>query len=80
MSNRMTEDEIEAAKHLLWVEGHRYAGIPPGSFTTALIGAMQRADLQNLHKLLSAFPEFRPAVDIMHNEGAGSLIGALEHG
>ena len=56
------EKEKEAARNLLWYYGHTEMAHQPGSFTYALIQVMERADAQNLKRLLKAFPEFEKPV------------------
>lgn len=64
--------EIEAARNLLYHYGQP-GGWEPGSFTTALIRAMEAADSHNLDRLCQAFPEFTKAVVILQNEGSTAL-------
>lgn len=65
-------DQLEAARNLLYHYGQP-GGWEPGSFTTALIRAMEAADQGNRAKLLNAFPEFFPAITILGIEGSERL-------
>jgi hypothetical protein len=64
--------ELEAAQLLLGHYGVSGFG-RPGSFTTAWITAMEKADPTNKAKMLVGFPEYRPAIGILSSLGAEAL-------
>ena len=64
--------ELETARNLLAHYGHR-DGWQGGSFTTALITALEKADTMNRSKLLSAFPEYRAPVSVLMTRGVDAL-------
>lgn len=68
----LTHAELEASRNLLFHYGHP-DGWEPGSFTTALIRAIEAADEWNRAKLLNAFPDFFPAVTILQIDGSTKL-------
>lgn len=62
----------EVARHVLWHNGdHR--GQEPGSFTRKLLEAWARADLENAHRLATAFPLLGEAVNISSTRGSDAL-------
>lgn len=69
---KLSPNQLEAARNLLFHYGHP-DGWEPGSFTTALIQAMEAADEWNRSKLLNAFPDFFPAVTILQIDGSTKL-------
>lgn len=77
MPTYLTPEQIDPARNLLWMEGRRDVGWEPGSFTTKLIEAFQRADSSNTGRLLSAFPEYRGPMMILNRWGTDGLITAL---
>lgn len=68
--------DITAARHLC----HHYGvgGHTGGSFATALIRALDNADLENRERLLTAFPEYRRAVHILTTQGAQALADTVK--
>lgn len=72
----LTYAEAEAARNLLYHYGQP-GGWEPGSFTTALIRAMEAADQNNRERLLTAFPQFRWAINILTIEGSGKLAEVI---
>lgn len=66
------EAEVQAGRHLL----HHYnyeGGYEGGSFTRALIGALEAADNRNKLKLIQAFPEWQLPLTIMQIHGGQAL-------
>ena len=78
MTNPFNSEELDAARQLIFMEGDRSRGYPPGSFNEQLIRAMAHADQFNLEKLLNAFPEFRKPVFISRNFGMTALADAAD--
>lgn len=66
------EARREAARHVLWHNGDP-RGYEPGSFTTKLLEAWTRADLENGARLASAFPILGQAVAISQTQGSDAL-------
>lgn len=64
----------EVARHVLWHNGDR-RGQEPGSFTTKLLEAWARADMENAHRLAVAFPLLGEAVAISRTRGSDALAG-----
>ena len=62
----------EAARHVLWHNGDP-RGCEPGSFTTKLLDAWARADVENSHRLGAAFPILAVAVNISRTRGSDAL-------
>lgn len=61
MEKTTTADGLQAlrvrdARHVLWFFGDVVLGEEPGSFTTALLTAISRADVGNRARLAEAFP------------------------
>lgn len=75
-SKYFTTSEAEAARHLLFREGHS-EGWEPGSFSYYLVEALARADSQNRSALLSAFPAYTRPLAIMMASGANRLASLL---
>lgn len=48
---------LEVARHVLWHFGDEELGVRPGSFVERLLATCSAADLGNLARLESAFPE-----------------------
>lgn len=65
----------EMARHVLWHFGE--GGHRAGSFTTALIELIARADPANRHRMGLGFPEYAAAVAVAQNDGGG--IAQLRH-
>lgn len=72
LTAKLSPPQLEAARNLLFHYGHP-GGWEPGSFTTALIRALEAADQWNRSKLLNAFPDFFPAVTILQVDGSTKL-------
>lgn len=68
--------EVEAARHLLYHYGQP-GGYQPGSFTKQLIRTLEAADHYNRSRLLRAFPEFKPAVQILITHGSTALAETI---
>lgn len=68
--------ELEAARHLLYHYGQP-GGWEPGSFTKQLIRTLEHADHYNRNRLLGAFPEFKPAVQILITQGSTALANTI---
>lgn len=62
----------EVARHVLWHNGDP-RGYEPGSFTTKLLEAWARADLENGARLALAFPILGQAVAISREQGSDAL-------
>lgn len=75
--NLQSGDAIEAARHLLWTYDQP-GGHEPGSFSKALIAALERADGRNQFRLLRAFPEYSGPVQILKTYGAQELARFVE--
>lgn len=73
----LTEAEKEAARNILWVEGRRDVGWEPGSFTTKLIEALQRADHMNTAKIINGWPQFSEPYIIATTQGLDELVEAV---
>lgn len=75
----MSERE-KAIRHVLWHMGeHHHVGlfeggaIRPGSFVAALLTAMDRADVENMGKLLDGWPVLGSVYMIARTEGVAAL-------
>ncbi|QNJ55992.1 hypothetical protein SEA_RASPUTIA_102 [Microbacterium phage Rasputia] len=73
--NASSESVIqEAARHVLWHRGNREQGWQPGNFTTTLLLAWDRADIQNKARLHVAFPLLSTAMAIGRESGDEGII------
>lgn len=79
MSAPPTNGETGIARNLLDHYDHP-GGYPGGSFTTALITALEKADYVNTYKLLTAFPDYAAPVYIMQTHGIEALEYWVTHG
>lgn len=79
MTARLTPEEKEAARHLLYHHGHP-DGWKPGGFSSALITCMERADPSNLVRLLQAFPAYRNPLNILQLFGQFALADLIREG
>ena len=77
MTAILNAEEREAARHLLHHVGHS-AGCKPGSFSSALITCLERADPANRERLLHAFPAYRNPLNILQLFGRDALADALK--
>ncbi len=62
---------VEVAQAVLWHFGDTNLGCEAGGFITALMVAIQRADLVNRARLAAGFPEFVVAVAAVKDEAWG---------
>lgn len=67
----------EAIRHVLWHIGDRENGVEPGGFTSALLNAWGRADMQNSARLAAAFPALGRAVQTARFGGRKDLVRSL---
>jgi len=77
MTARLTAEEKEAARHLLYHHGHP-DGWKPGGFSSALITCLERADPSNLARLLHAFPAYGNPLNLLQWFGQDALADALK--
>ncbi len=64
---------LAPAQHVLWgFDGDTGLGLPPGEFITKLLEAAAVADVHNLMKLSSGFPEYIRLVRMWKFESGGS--------
>lgn len=69
-SSKLTDDQIEATRAVLFFFGHP-KGWESGGFLMSLIEVYSRADLTNKAKLRLGFPEVGEAFDLVNNNHGG---------
>ena len=64
----------QAARHLLWSEGHHKFGFEPGGFHRTLLIAWGRADNVNKGRLAIGFPVYGDATGVYATKGIEGLL------
>ena len=77
MTAILNAEEREAARHLLHHVGHS-AGCKPGSFSSAPITCLERADPANLAILLHAYPAYQNPMNVLRWFGEDALADTLK--